>query len=148
MELTDCINFLLSVSQNKVFKQFSRELESFHVTPAQYGVLNCLWRHETLSPKQIADALHLEPSTVSGILDKMQHLQLIERSVDLNNRRNVLVQCTPKALGLRTDVEATVEKLNRDLTQHASPAELEMVKHVLMGIIQNDYNKVSPSADS
>ena len=66
--------FLLSVSQNKVFKYFSKLLEEYGLTPAQYGVLNCLWREGQLSPKQIGELVYLEAPTVSGILDKMQKL--------------------------------------------------------------------------
>ncbi|KTR59738.1 MarR family transcriptional regulator [Exiguobacterium indicum] len=145
MELTECINFLLSVSQNKVFKQFSNELDQYHVTPAQYGVLNCLWKHDTLAPRRIAEMLHLEPSTVSGILDKMQQADLIDRSVDVTNRRNVLVRCTQKAIALQTDIEATVAELNQSLTQHASREELDIVRQVLIGIIQQD-NKMQDTS--
>ncbi|BBP89614.1 hypothetical protein BsIDN1_32320 [Bacillus safensis] len=49
-------------------------LEECDLTPAQYGVLNCLWREGQLSPKQIGELVYLEASTVSGILDKMQKL--------------------------------------------------------------------------
>lgn len=137
MELFECMNFLLSVSQNKVFKRFSEDLKKYGLTPAQYGVLNCLWKYETLSPKQISEKLYLEPSTVSGILDKMQHAGFIERSVDENNRRNILVFCTSKSYSLQTEIEKTVENLNNQLTEKISASELKIVKQVLEQMIRN-----------
>lgn len=118
MELKDCMNFLLSVSQNKVFKYFSKLLEVHGVTPAQYGVLNCLWKEGQLSPKQIGAMVYLEAPTISGILDKMQKSNLIERSVDPNNRRNVLVTATPKSYEIREKVESATSDMNNKVLQN------------------------------
>ncbi|EZW49173.1 hypothetical protein U970_02627, partial [Staphylococcus aureus 56824-10] len=37
MELDNCINYLLSISQNKVFKHFKSLLNPYNTTPAEYG---------------------------------------------------------------------------------------------------------------
>ncbi|MCM3315256.1 MarR family transcriptional regulator [Rummeliibacillus stabekisii] len=139
MELKECINFLLSVSQNKVFKHFSKLLEEYGVTPAQYGVLNCLWREGQLSPKQIGEMVHLEAPTVSGILDKMQKAELIERSVDPNNRRNVLVIATEKSNEIREEVEAATNKLNDKVLQDLTESDTEALKKALEAIIKSDF---------
>ncbi|AMX00929.1 MarR family winged helix-turn-helix transcriptional regulator [Rummeliibacillus stabekisii] len=139
MELKECINFLLSVSQNKVFKHFSKLLEEYGVTPAQYGVLNCLWREGQLSPKQIGEMVHLEAPTVSGILDKMQKAELIERSVDPNNRRNVLVIATEKSNEIREEVEAATNKLNDKVFQDLTESDTEALKKALEAIIKSDF---------
>ena len=138
MELKDCMNFLLSVSQNKVFKYFSKLLEDYGVTPAQYGVLNCLWREGQLSPKQIGEMVYLEAPTVSGILDKMQKAELIERSVDPKNRRNVLVIATQKSNKIRDEVEAATFKLNNKVLQNLSDNDKEVLKKSLETIIKSD----------
>ncbi|MDM5224553.1 MarR family transcriptional regulator [Peribacillus sp. NJ11] len=138
MELKNCMNFLLSVSQNKVFKYFSKLLEEFGVTPAQYGVLNCLWREGQLSPKQIGEMVYLEAPTVSGILDKMQKAELIERSVDPKNRRNVLVIATQKSNKIRDEVEAATIKLNNKVLQNLSDNDKEVLKKALETIIKSD----------
>ncbi|MFE4814101.1 MarR family winged helix-turn-helix transcriptional regulator [Peribacillus simplex] len=139
MELKDCMNFLLSASQNKVFKYFSKLLEEYGVTPAQYGVLNCLWREGELSPKQIGEMVYLEAPTVSGILDKMQKAELIERSVDPKNRRNVLVMATQKSKDIRDEVEAATIKLNNKVLQNLSDNEKVVLNKALDTIIKSDF---------
>ncbi|QCR33482.1 MarR family winged helix-turn-helix transcriptional regulator [Lysinibacillus sp. SGAir0095] len=139
MELKDCINFLLSASQNKVFKFFSKLLEDYGVTPAQYGVLNCLWKEGQLSPKQIGEMVYLEAPTVSGILDKMQKAGLIERSIDPKNRRNVLVMATQKSKEIRNEVEAATIKLNNKVFQNLADSDIEVLKKALEVIIKSDY---------
>jgi DNA-binding MarR family transcriptional regulator len=139
MELKECINFLLSVSQNKVFKYFSKLLEEYGLTPAQYGVLNCLWREGQLSPKQIGELVYLEAPTVSGILDKMQKADLIERSVDTKNRRNVLVVATQKSTEIRDKVEAATIKLNNTVLQNLSDSDKVVLKKALDIIIKSNF---------
>jgi len=139
MELKDCMNFLLSVSQNKVFKYFSKLLEDYGVTPAQYGVLNCLWKEGQLSPKQIGEMVYLEAPTVSGILDKMQKADLIERSVDPKNRRNILVTATPKSHEIREKVESATITLNNKVLQNLSDIEKDELKKALETIINADF---------
>lgn len=140
MELKDCINFLLSASQNKVFKYFSKLLADYGVTPAQYGVLNCLWREGQLSPKQIGEMVFLEAPTVSGILDKMQKAELIERSIDPKNRRNVLVMATQKSEVIRDEIEAATIKLNNKVLQNLSDSDTEVLKKALEVIIKSDFS--------
>ncbi|PAD80619.1 MarR family transcriptional regulator [Niallia circulans] len=139
MELNNCMNFLLSVSQNKVFKYFSKLLEEYGVTPAQYGVLNCLWKEGQLSPKQIGEMVYLEAPTVSGILDKMQKAGLIERSVDPNNRRNVLVTVTSKSNSIKENIESATINLNTMVLQNLSDNEQNVLKKALETIIKSDF---------
>lgn len=139
MELKECMNFLLSVSQNKVFKYFSKLLEEYGLTPAQYGVLNCLWSEGQLSPKQIGEFMYLEAPTISGILDKMQKAGFIERSVDPENRRNVLVVATQKSMELQDKVEAATVKMNNTALQNLSASDKAVLMKSLDTIVKSDF---------
>ena len=81
MELTQCINYLLTTSQHTVFQFLSGKLAEYDLTPSQYGVLSCLWQREFATPKQISEILCLETSTISGVLDRMQKKGLIDRVI-------------------------------------------------------------------
>lgn len=139
MKLNDCMNFLLSVSQNKVFKHFSKLLEEYGVTPSQYGVLNCLWAEGELTPKQIGEMLVLEASTISGVLDKMHRLELIDRYVDPQNRRNVLVVATPKSLEIKDGVEEATRQMNRKVLLNLSDQDQAVLKKALNTIIATEW---------
>lgn len=139
MELKECMNFLLSVSQNKVFKYFSKLLEEYGLTPAQYGVLNCLWSEGQLSPKQIGGFMYLEAPTISGILDKMQKAGFIERSVDPENRRNVLVVATQKSMELQDKVEAATVEMNNTALQNLSASDKAVLIKSLDTIVKSDF---------
>lgn len=140
MNLNECINFLLSVSQHKVYKYFKGYLEEFEITPAQYGVLNCLWAEGKVSPKRIGELLYLEAPTVSGILDKMQKMNLIDREIDPNNRRNVLVSSTEKANKLRDVIQAASSDMNKKVLQELDDQEIEALKKGLSKIIGTELS--------
>lgn len=138
MEINMCINFLLSASQNVVFKYFSEQLTSHGITPAQYGVLKCLWQHGALKPTDIKELLKLKASSVSGILDKMQKEGLIDRVIDPNNRRAIIVSATKKAMDMRPAIEKIVETMNEKFLEPFSEEEGMILRKALQTIIDSD----------
>lgn len=133
----NCMNFLLSVTQHKVFKYYSKLLEEHGVTSAQAGILTCIWSESEnkITPKEIGKQLHLEAPTVSGLLDKMQKGDLIHREVDPNNRRVVFVTPTEKANGLRPEIEKTTEAMNQQVLKDFSPEEAALLKKFLTKLV-------------
>ncbi len=105
MELTQCINYLLTIAQHSVFQFLSNQLSEYDITPSQYGVLSCLWTKEYATPKQISEILCLETSTISGVLDRMQKKGLIERFVNKEDRREVRIVATEKGIALQQPVQ-------------------------------------------
>lgn len=87
--------------------------------------------------KQIGELVYLEASTISGILDKMQKADLIERTIDPNNRRNILVEATQKSLVIRDQVEAATIELNKTALQNLSNDDKVVLKKALSTIINN-----------
>lgn len=136
MELDNCINYLLSVSQNAVFKYFSQQLLVYNITPAQYGVLTCLWKKEIVTPKEIRQSLHLEASTVSTMLDKMQSNGLIERNINLDNRRIILVSLTQKSIDLKSSIEKIVLDMNDHILGEFTHKEKKILTKILLRIIK------------
>lgn len=134
MELDNCINYLLSTSQNKVFKHFKSLLSSYNITPSEYGVLNCLINSNLNTPKTIGNTLNLEPSTISGILDKMSKKDLIIRQTDNENRRTVLISSTNKAKDLWPTLEKIAYQLNNDYFANLTSEEIILFKKVLLKI--------------
>lgn len=131
MELTHCINYLLTTAQRRVFQVMSSRLEPYDVTPVQYGVLYCLWETDIHTPREIADKLQLENSTISGVLERMEKKDLIERQVSKKDRRYIEVVLTDKGASLKDDVLNTVEQFNEDIMSVLSSQEQDILKESL-----------------
>ena len=137
MELKECINFLLTTAQHTVFQYLSQRLAPYDITPSQYGILNCLWINDgTCLPRQIAELLCLETSTVSGILDRMQKKDLIDRVINPENRREILVMITPKGEALKAPVLKIIDQVNEEVLKDFSPKETEFIRKSLPQIAE------------
>lgn len=137
MELKECINFLLTTAQHTVFQYLSQRLAPYDITPSQYGILNCLWINDgTCLPRQIAELLCLETSTVSGILDRMQKKDLIDRVINPENRRETLVMITPKGEALKAPVLKIIDEVNEEVLKDFSPKETEFIRKSLRQIAE------------
>jgi hypothetical protein len=132
----NCINFALTIAQHEVFLVFSNALSRFGITPGQYGVLTCLWDKETsITPKEIAQTLHVENSTISGVLDRMQKQGLVTRILNPNNRRSIRVEATEKGWQLKDPLLHEIDSLNQRLLSNLTPAERQELFR-LLGRIQ------------
>lgn len=137
MELKECINFLLTTAQHTVFQYLSQRLAPYDITPSQYGILNCLWINDgTCLPRQIAELLCLETSTVSGILDRMQKKDLIDRVINPEKRREILVMITPKGEALKAPVLKIIDEVNEEVLKDFSPKETEFIRKSLRQIAE------------
>ena len=125
MELNQCINYLLTTAQHAVFQEMSAQLSKFDVTPVQYGVMYCLWVKKKNSPKEIAEELRLENSTISGVLERM------EKKVSKEDRRFVEIILTDKGNDLEEPILETVEEVNRIVLKDMGQQEQEALKESL-----------------
>ncbi|MHB8075576.1 MarR family transcriptional regulator [Desulfosporosinus fructosivorans] len=134
MEMTECINFLLTQAQQKVFKYLKSELDPFNVTPVQYGVLQCLWDEGSQTPKQIGNVLSLDGSTITGILDRLESKALIMRNIGIEDRRTFKVELTKKGSNLREPIGKIIEEVNIEVLKQFSSEEQNQLKEILKRI--------------
>ena len=134
MRFKTCVNYLLTVSQHEVFQLLNNRLSQFGITPGQYGVLSYLWELQQATPKELARELSLENSTISGVLDRMQKKGLIDRLLDPNDRRSILVVLTPKGAELECDVLKAVDEVNRQVLDQFDSETAETLLRCLQRI--------------
>lgn len=147
MEITNCINYLLTISQHDVFQNFSSGLSKYNVTPGQYGILNCIWtrNNDGITPTELAQILHLETTTISNMLDKMERVNLIERYLCSTNKRNVYVKATKLGMQLKDDIIKTIEFLNEETLKEFTPDEQKQFILYLKRLNHIDPSKESSS---
>ena len=139
MELTQCINFLLTTAQHTVFQFLNSQLSAYDITPSQYGVLSCLWTREYATPKQISEILCLETSTISGVLDRMQKKGLVERFVNKEDRREIRVVVTEKGKALQEPIQEIIETVNEVVLRDFSEEEVQRLKENLKIIASGKF---------
>ncbi len=135
MRLEECINYLLTTAQHNVNQYLARELTDYDITPSQYAVMQVLWNNEgSCTPKMIADRLGLETSTISGTLERMQKKGLIDRLINMDDRREILVVLQEKGEQLRAPMARIVRKMNDLVLEGLSASEVSTLKQQLREI--------------
>ena len=73
-------------------------------TPAQIRALNFLARDGEQTIGDLADSMGVTISTASGLVDKLVDLGLVDRAVNPDDRRQVLINATEDASGVIAEI--------------------------------------------
>jgi len=137
MEVTECINFLLTRAQQTVLSYFKAKLDEFGVTPVQYGILSCLWGKNGQTATEIAQKLCLDGSTITGILDRMENKGLLKRESDPNDRRAIRIVISDKGQQLQKPIGEVIEISNKQILDILLEEEQELFIESLKKIANN-----------
>jgi len=103
-EVTDCPYYLVSRATLVITNVLRRELQAAgieQVKPAYLGVLMSLWVDDSLKVVELGRRAGLEPSTMTGLLDRMERDGLVARTADPADRRAHRTRLTDTAWGLQ-----------------------------------------------
>ncbi|MFD7091364.1 MarR family winged helix-turn-helix transcriptional regulator [Streptomyces sp. NPDC059896] len=87
--------------------------------PGQEFLMMHLWDADAVRQSELIKAMDLDPSTVTKMLQRLDHAGYVERSADPQDRRAVLVTATGDSCALRSEV---------------ADAWTELEKHTLAGL--------------
>lgn len=91
---------------------------SLGVTGPQRLALRVIGTDPAITPGRLARALHLDPSTVSGVLARLDAKGFIQRAEDKDDARRMRILLTPSGRRVYTRTSGTVEAaINRVLAQ-------------------------------
>jgi DNA-binding MarR family transcriptional regulator len=79
------------------------------VTGPQRLVLRLVGHHGRISPGDLAEVLHVHPSSLTGVLRRLEHAELIRRESDPFDRRRALLELTRRGMRLNDRREGTIE---------------------------------------
>lgn len=116
MDIHNCINFILSNTQNAVYNYFKKRLQAFDVTPSQYALLQRLYVQDGLTPSQLAQELRLDTSSITGILGRLEKKGLIDRVYSQEDRRSVQIHLREEGRELWAQVDQVIEDANVKIT--------------------------------
>ena len=108
------------------------------VTGPQRLVLRMVGHYGRPSPGDLADALHVHPSSLTGILRRLVETGLLYRDRDPSDRRRAILRLSPrgKALNARRagTVEASVRRTLRGISAAKSLAARDVVAALAEGL--------------
>jgi DNA-binding MarR family transcriptional regulator len=133
------LSFYLGRAYYNYVGLLERELQAAglqaHVRPGMGHVLFALFEEEDVVIKDLAGRTGLSPSTLSGMLARMEESGLIERRRDEADGRAVRVRLTPLGRSLEARCHDVLGKVNAVLCAGMGAGEVALVRSALARMV-------------
>lgn len=135
--MENTLHYLLMANHLSVQKQLFTNLKGTDLTLGQPKVLDYLSGHDGAVQKEIASECHIEPASLTSILNGMEKKGLIIRKMREDNRRYLYVYMTEKGREAVRIVNAAFEEIEHAVLEGFSQEEKEMLLMFLERIHAN-----------
>ncbi len=106
------------------------------ITGPQRLVLRLIGAFPGSAAGQLADKLHLHPSTLTGVFGRLEERGWIKRSADDADKRRAIFTLTRRGLVIDGKTDGTVEDAVRRTLGRTSPADLKAAARVLKALAE------------
>jgi MarR family transcriptional regulator, organic hydroperoxide resistance regulator len=123
--------YRISLKNRSVIGSLLRPIGLF---PGQEILLMHLWERDGCSQADLVDALGVDHSTVSKMLQRLEAAGMVIRRPSGEDRRVMLVSLTEEGRRLRGEIERTWQELERRTTAHLSDRDREQLLRLLESV--------------
>lgn len=114
--------------------RLSEELGKGQVSFAQFFLLGHIATHEALSMSEVAEKMNHSTAAATGLVDRLENLDYVQRTHAANDRRKVLVRITKKGIALvdkmREEITGNVNEIRELLTPEERKAWLRIYEKI------------------
>ena len=138
MEYPKALGPMLGCCAHMARERMDARMSRFGMTPAQTHVL--LHLHQSggqLPQRELLDSLKVKPSTVNGILDRMEEKGLVERTVSGTDARQRLVALTLAGRKREEQVKQAFLEAEALIVRGLTKEERDTLRSLLERVIQN-----------
>ncbi len=118
-------------------QQLDRRLRQYDLTPAQARTLLYLSRHPQDRQRELGEYLRVEPSTVNGIVERLEQKQLLQRRADQEDGRCRRLFITEKGKRQLEEMEQILLQAERQSRKDFTPQEEKLLGEFLLRMIRN-----------
>jgi DNA-binding MarR family transcriptional regulator len=128
--------FLLNRAQRALGTYAASRLdEQLGISVAHLTTLMYVSKHAGCSMTELADLLDLNKSAVTGLVTRMERAGTVRREANPDDGRGSRLYVTAKGESLRERARPLLRKLNVELTEGFSEAEMEIVLRYLNAMV-------------
>jgi DNA-binding MarR family transcriptional regulator len=113
-----------------------RVVEPLGLTPVQADALGQVLARDGLSLNELAERLHVDSPTLSGVVDCLVTSGYAERREDSHDRRRLRLFATEKARQIQSLLTQAEAQREAALTRGLSPGEIDLLKMLLRRVAE------------
>lgn len=133
-QIEDCLSFYLGKAYQRVAQSAKERLAPYGVTPVQYALLKVLWEQDQQSGAELSERLVLDSATMTGLLDRLEHAELIERRAHATDRRVNRVALTARGRELQGPLDREMDLMNQDFLGEFPAEDRKLLRNLLIAI--------------
>ena len=134
-------HYLSMAVHSMIQKNFMEQVKSSGLTSGQPKVLDDLRDHNGANQKEIAAACHIEPGSLTSVLNRMEEKGLIERRMLDGNRRTFYIFMTDEGSRLKDLVEDNFASIEKKSFRNISSEDQASFMETFSKIYENLMNK-------
>ena len=134
-------HYLSMAVHSMIQKNFMEQVKSSGLTSGQPKVLDYLRDHNGANQKEIAAACHIEPGSLTSVLNRMEEKGLIERRMLDGNRRTFYIFMTDEGSRLKDLVEDNFASIEKKSFRNISSEDQASFMETFSKIYENLRNK-------
>ncbi len=143
-DLANCPYYMLSRVTLSVTSVLKKELNDANievVKPAYIGVLMSLWEEDGLKVVELGHKVRLEPSSMTGLIDRMERDELLYRASDTDDRRIHRIFLTDHGRNIKKPVLNVLNNTFSGLFDGINEKEFTQTMTFLKKILTNAENR-------
>ena len=113
MKVRDCIFFQLTKASQAGIGFWANKVKHLGVTASQAMLLNFLGEEDRILSRSLGQKLQLSSATMTGILDRLEKLALVERQPHPDDRRAILICLTDQGRKYAREINSIMVKANK-----------------------------------
>jgi DNA-binding MarR family transcriptional regulator len=129
----DAINFLRLIwAVDHALQRRSKSMTAtLGITGPQRLVIRIIGRFPSIHARQLADILHLHPSSLTALLKRLERRDLVRRWPDERDRRRWLLGLTRQGQALNRETPGTIEAAVHRVLNTTTRDDLDVTRAVL-----------------
>lgn len=136
LKLENQLCFPLYAASRLTTKLYAPHLKQLDITYPQYLVLLVLWEYETMAVKDIGSLLFLESNTLTPLLKRLEHKELVSRTRATDDERTVHIALTAKGKQLQVAAASIPKEIERHFANDSfSDEELKDFRNNLVKLL-------------
>ncbi|WP_284273371.1 MarR family winged helix-turn-helix transcriptional regulator [Bradyrhizobium iriomotense] len=120
-----------------MFKDVSRRLAAFDISPAQFSVLSLIEANPGVNQLAIAQSLSIERAGLGRLVDHLERRGLVQRSASAINRRYYVLYLTEAGTALLARLRPAIAESEKTLAAKIGPRAFSELQRALSVFLQD-----------
>ena len=117
MKKNDCIFFQFAKTYQLSSRFLAQKVSELNLTSVQAMVLGFLTEGDQITSSELGKRTELDSATLTGILDRLEAAEFLERKSNPDDRRSIHIHLTPKGRAMGREASRVIVEANAEFLQ-------------------------------